>query len=201
MLPIEIRLRTARGLSITEILVVVALTGVISAMAAPMTRNTLADFRLRGDARSINNAMSLTKMRAASDFTNARLFLDLSAKTFRIETWDKTTLAWTTEGGITSLSGTDTFGYSVVSTPPPNTQATIAQAAQCRNAAGAVIGNTACVLFNSRGIPVDNTGAPTGAGAVYVTDLTAVYGITISATGLIRQWRTNPNSSPAWTLQ
>lgn len=201
MIPSEIRLRSARGVSITEILVVVALTGVIAAIAVPMSRNTLGDFRLRGDARSINNALSLTKMRAASDFTNARLFLDLSGKTFRLETWNKTTLAWATEGGITALSGSDTFGYSAVATPPPNTQATIAQAAQCRNAAGAVIGNTACVLFNSRGIPVDNTGAPTGAGAVYVTDLTAVYGITISATGLIKQWRTNPTSTPVWTLQ
>ena len=66
------------------------------------------------------------------------------------------------------------------------------------HATGAAIGNTSCILFNSRGIPVDPAGAPpavgapTGNDAMYLTDGTAVYGETISATGLIKLWRTNP---------
>ena len=192
---------SARGVSIVQILVAMGLTAVVAAMAVPMTRNALGDFRLRGDARSLNNAMSLTKMRAASDFTNARLYVALDSKSFHIETWQKTGPAWAAEGGITALSGFDTFGYGVVGAAPPNTQAAIAQAAQCRTAAGAVIGNTACVVFNSRGIPVDTTGAPTGAGAVYLTDNTAVYAVTMSASGLIKLWRTNPAATPAWSLQ
>jgi prepilin-type N-terminal cleavage/methylation domain-containing protein len=194
-------MESARGLSIVEILVVMAIFAIVAAMAVPMTRNAIGDMRLRGDARSLNNAMSLTKMRAASDFTNARLYLALDSNSFHIETWQKTGPAWVTEGGTTQLAGSDTFGYGVVSAPPPNTQAAIGQAAQCRTAAGAVIGNTACVVFNSRGIPVDATGAPTGAGALYLTDNTAVYGITVSASGLIKLWRTNPTTTPGWSLQ
>ena len=188
-------------MSIVQILVAMGLTAVVAAMAVPMTRNALGDFRLRGDARSLNNAVSLTKMRAASDFTNARLYVALDGKAFHIETWQRTGPAWVAEGGTTSLSGFDTFGFGVVNAPPANTQAAIAQAAQCRTAAGAAIGNTACVVFNSRGIPVDTTGAPTGAGAVYLTDNTAVYAVTISASGLIKLWRTNPTATPAWSLQ
>ena len=63
------------------------------------------------------------------------------------------------------------------------------------------ITNTACIIFNSRGIPVDNTGSPTGLDAVYVTDGTSVYGITVAATGFIRTWQTNYSSTPSWTLQ
>jgi hypothetical protein len=53
-------------------------------------------------------------------------------------------------------------------------------------------------MFNSRGVPVDNTFAPTASDAVYVTDGSAVYGITVSATGMIRSWRTPPAASPTW---
>jgi hypothetical protein len=90
---------------------------------------------------------------------------------------------------------------------PSNTQTTIGQAANCVNDTGVAIANTACVLFNSRGIPVapngapPNVGAPTADDALYVTDGTAVYGMTVSATGQIRLWRTNPTSTPAWVLQ
>jgi len=51
------------GFSLMELLIVVGLTGVIAAIAVPMMSNTLGDFRLRGDARSLSNAVSLTKLR------------------------------------------------------------------------------------------------------------------------------------------
>jgi Tfp pilus assembly protein FimT len=196
------------GFSMLEVLMVVGLTTVIAAIAVPMMKNTLGDFRLSGDARGLTNAVSLAKLRAASDFSQARLFIDLNARTLHIETWQKTGVpAWVTEGGTTSLSMSVVFGFGAVGAPPANTQAAVAQAPECVNNAGVAIGNTACILFNSRGIPVDqagappNVGAPTGNDAVYITDGTAVYGVTISATGLIKLWRTNPTTVPAWVLQ
>jgi Tfp pilus assembly protein FimT len=196
------RARLEGGFHLLEVLFVMGLTAVIAAIAVPMTKNTLGDFRLRGDARNLTNAASLAKMRAASDFSQARLYADLSAKSFHVETWRKTgTPAWVTEGGIVALATSSSFSHGIVSTAPPNTQGTIGQSAACLNAAGTAIGNTACVLFNSRGIPVDSTGAPIGTGALYVTDSTAVYGVTVSATGLIRLWRTNPTATATWVLQ
>src|SRR5437867_1797740 len=190
--------RTQSGFSLLEMLFVVALIGLVSAMAVPMFGNTLANFRLSGDARSAANAVSLTKMRAASDFSRVRLYVDLDGRSHRLEAWDKTASHWTAEGGNTSLSTSVSFGFGVVGGAPPNTQATIGQAAQCKNDAGTNIGNTACIIFNSRGVPVDSTGAPTAIDALYVTDGTAVYGITVSATGMVRTWRTLPRSTPTW---
>jgi prepilin-type N-terminal cleavage/methylation domain-containing protein len=196
------------GFSLLELLLVVGLTTVIAAIAVPMMSNTIGDFRIRGDARALNSAVSLAKLRAASAFTQTRLYVDLSANTFHVESWQKTgTPAWVTEGGTTTLSTNDTFSQGVVATPPSSTQTTIGQAANCVGTTGTAIANTACVLFNSRGIPVaasgapPNVGAPTGNDALYVTDGTAVYGVTVSATGQIQLWRTNPLATPSWVLQ
>jgi Tfp pilus assembly protein FimT len=187
-----------------ELMIAVGLAGVLSAFAVPMIRATLGNFRLGGDAHSLSNAVMLTKMRAAASFTRARLFVDLSTNSFHVETWSSGAGAWVTEGGATTLATNDTFGFGVVGGAPPNTQAAIAQAIACLNTAtpAVAIGNTACVLFNSRGIPVDSTTLnPTGSYALYVTDGTAVYGSTVSATGSIRLWRTQPSATPAWVLQ
>lgn len=190
-----------------EVLLVVALSSVIAAIAVPMMKNSLGGFRLTGDARSLTNAVSLAKLRAAADFSQARIYVDLTTNSYHVETWNKTAAAWTAEGGTTTLSTNDTFSFGVITTPPTNTQTAIGQASSCVTALGAAVANTACVLFNSRGIPVlpagtpPAVGAPTGDDALYITDGTAVYGVMLSATGLIRLYRSDPTATPNWTLQ
>jgi prepilin-type N-terminal cleavage/methylation domain-containing protein len=199
--------RDHRGYSLIELLMVVGITTVIAAMAVPMMSSSIGNFRLSGDAHSVASAMALAKLRAASNFSQARLFVDLTTRTFHVETLQKVPVAaWITEGGNTTLSTGVTFGFGAIASPPLNTQALINQAAPCVTAAGAAIANTACVLYNSRGIPVDpsgaapNVGAPTGNNALYLTDGTAVYGLTLSATGQSSLYRTNI-SSASWSLQ
>jgi len=189
-------------------MLVVGITSVMAAIAVPMMRNSIGDFKLRGDARALSSTLSLTKLRAASDFSQARLFVDLNGRTFKVETWQKTgTPGWVTEGGIIKLALADSFGFGIVGTPPPATQNAIGQADPCLTITGTAIANTACVLFNSRGIPVTPAGAPpavgapTGNYALYLTDGTAVYGVTLSATGLVKSWRTNPSATPSWKAQ
>ncbi len=198
-------MRSTSGFTILETLFVVGLIGVISAIAVPMVSNAIANFKLTGDVRSTSNGVALTKMRAASDFSRVRLYVDLSAKSYKLQSWSKasSTCCWVTEGGSTTLSSNTSYSFGSVSTAPPNTQATIAQAAACKNDAGtADIANTACVIFNSRGVPVDPVNFnPTADDALYLTDGTAVYAVTVAATGMIRVWRTQPVSTPSWVLQ
>ena len=197
--------RGRRGFSLLEMIFTLAISMVLMAIAAPMMGNALGYYRLSGDARALSNAISVAKMRAASDFTQARLFVDLTAG-YHLETFKKTPApgSWTVEGGTTNLSGAETFSFGGLATAPTNTQTVITQgvtgSVQCKNAAGANIANSVCILFNSRGIPVDTTGAPTGAGALYITDGAAVYGITISATGSIITWQ-SPASTASWLKQ
>lgn len=195
--------KDSRGFSLVELMMVVAIMGVLVAITVPMSGNTIRYLKLSGDARELSNATAVAKMRAAAKFTQSRLFLDITGRAFYVQTYDKTANTWNTEGGSTSLSSTVIFGYGPVGTPPPNTQTTIGQAPVCQDTASPPVDitNTACIIFNSRGIPVDNTGSPTGLDAVYVTDGTSVYGITVAATGFIRTWQTNYSSTPSWTLQ
>lgn len=203
-MPVRAAASRQGGFSLIEMLLVLAIMGVLATIAVPMSGNAVRYIRISGDARDISNALAVTKMRAASKFTKARLLVDLSSNSYYVQTYDKTANAWTAETGTTTLSSYVSFGYSSVSTPPSNTQTSITQATTCYDTATppAAIANTACVIFNSRGIPIaDSTGSPTGNYALYINDSTFVYGVTVAATGFIRTWRTNATSTPSWSLQ
>jgi prepilin-type N-terminal cleavage/methylation domain-containing protein len=186
------------GFSVIELLTVTALVGIVAAIVVPSTTRTLADMKLSGDARALHNMVGLAKMRAGARFTRVRVQADLTSKSFFMQYLDKTTGFWTTEGGIVTLADTVDFGFGAIATPPPSTQANIGQSAACLDEANAVIANTACVVFNSRGIPLNTaTDKPTGETGFYVTDGTSVYAITLSATPLIRLWQSRADTA-AW---
>lgn len=212
-----------RGFSLLELIAVMTVGIVLTAMSIPKLTSLTRAYRTVGDARSLSESTSLAKMRAAAEFTDARVYADLANNLYRVESWrllsGQTQKCWVTEGDnqcsanygspstppSNSLSSGASFGYGSLSSPPGGTQTVLAQAAQCQtdaqtqagNTAGAVA-NSACVVFNSRGIPVDYTMAPTPSDALYVTDGNSVYGVTILATGLIQTWR-GDLSSGTWS--
>lgn len=184
------------GFSLTELLFVALVGMILAGIAIPKFMTMASNLRSSGDANNINSAMILARMRAAADFSQARLHADLSGRTFRVEVWNKSGAgSWVTEGGTQSLSLGVNFGAGSLSTAPPNTQATLAQASACRNSSGTSIANTACVVFNSRGIPVDSTGAPTADDAIYLNDGKSAFGVTVGPTGLVRTWRTDSDTA------
>lgn len=193
------------GYSIIEMMMVLLIIGIVAAMVVPFGTAAMGGERISGQARAVAYQAALAKMRAAASFTRARLYVDRTARQYRLEVWDKTAAAWVTEGGTETLPRGVAFGFGAVTVPPANTQAAIAQPAACRaglDAATAEIADTSCIVFNSRGIPIDANGAPTGDNALYVTDAdgTVVYSATVSATGLSRLWWT-ATSTVAWQRQ
>src|SRR5438270_3921106 len=131
-------------------------------------------------------------MRAASDFAKARVYADLSANTFRIEVYPSGATAWTAEGGSQPLSNGVTFSYGSLTSPPGGTQTTLGQAPLClQDDLASTTANTACIMFNSRGIPVDSSWTATGQDAFYVTDGNSVTGVTVSVTGSTAVWRSD----------
>lgn len=165
-------------------------------MALPSTTRTMADLRLRGDARNLHNAVALAKMRAAARYTRERIFVDLETNNYLLQYWDKSTNAWTNESGTSPVGFGVSFGYGSIGTPPPDTQSAMGQAPACTSNTGSPVSNTSCIVFNSRGIPIDPANAtPTGDSALYLTDGTTTYGITLSATPLIRLWATRAGAA------
>jgi len=201
------RVGRQNGFTILETLIVIAIIGVVATVAIPQLNNSIAYFRLSGDARSVSNGVALAKMRAASNFSKTRLYISVASGWHRLERADTSSPPhWTVEGGATYLSTYTSFSHGVVSTPPPNTQAAIGNAAPCKNDAGADIVGTACIIFNSRGVPIipdapGTTYTPTADHAIYLTDGSAVYAVTVAATGMIRMWHTLPTATPNWDRQ
>ena len=118
---------SSRGYSLLEILFVVAITGVIAAIAVPMMANTMGFLHLDGDARDLRNTVSLARMQAAANFVQSRIFLDTSVNGYHIETRQNGG-AWTAQGGITYLStASESYSFGVVNAAPPNTQGAITQ--------------------------------------------------------------------------
>ncbi len=212
----------SRGFSTLELLLVMAISLVVAALAIPGFNQVRRTLRISGDARDLNGAINLAKLQAAADFTDARVFIDLGfnqINTFHIDVWNKAGLGgagcWQVVGDVNnpcytpgvspvqSLAQGVTFGFAGVGAPPPNTQANgIQQAPRCAQVNGRRVGQvatSACIHFNSRGIPIDNnTGVPTGNDAVYITDGAQVYGVTVGATGVSQVWANNVNGNANW---
>jgi hypothetical protein len=183
-----------------ELMVVLAFVGTIMAIALPVISRALASVRMNGAIRGISNAAAVTKTKAGAKFARARLYVDKATNSFHIETWDSTAAQWVVDGGTTALPPNAIFGFAVVATPPLNTQPAIQLAPACLDNAAIPIVNTHCIVFNSRGIPIDNAGAPTTWDALYITDGSTVLGVTISGTGLIGVWTTPSLVAPQWTI-
>jgi prepilin-type N-terminal cleavage/methylation domain-containing protein len=193
--------RSSAGYSAVELLVVLVIVGTLAAMSLPLSVSMVEDFRLSGDAHSVSNSVALAKMSAAAQFTRARLRVNLVDGTHQVEIWRKTgTPGWIPDSGVTMLARGDVFGAGAIDTPPPNSQLAVAQAPACRDDAGAAIANTACVIFNSRGIAVDDAGAPSQVRVLYLSGQTGVFAIVVSGTSRLQVWRISPGGD-TWQIQ
>jgi Tfp pilus assembly protein FimT len=205
-----------------ELVMAITVGLILTGMAIPKVTTLARSYRSIGDARSLSEEVSLAKMRGPASFTQARVYADLSTNRYRVETWvvppGGSSKCWVTDGDTqcsssyaspntppsTLLLTTVTFGYGSLGSAPSGTESTLAQAPACQTDAETTAGtvgdaaSSACIVFNSRGIPVDNSGAPTTNDALYVTDSSSVYGVTVLATGLIQTWRSGLTST-SWS--
>lgn len=159
------RQRTA-GFSLLEVTVVLALVLVLSMVSVQALRSALGSTRLQGDATAISRLLQLTRLRAGSELTRTRLRLATDA--YIVELFDEASSTWIPAGGITPLQAGVSFGAGSVTTPPPGL---------------ASVTPTHPVMFNSRGMPIDNSGVPTGEYAVYLTDGDRVVVVRVSLGG------------------
>jgi Tfp pilus assembly protein FimT len=189
--------RVHSGFSFPELMLVLFFILAVSAFAVPTISTMVQAMRSGGDARDLSDEVSLAKMRAAASFSQSRIHADLSAQTFVAEL--KGAGGWATDTGsaVLPLSRKVQFGFGSFSSSPSGV--TIAQAPACVDNAGSAMSDTACILFNSRGIPVDSFGASKASG-LYITDGYTVYGVTVSATGNIQTWR-GDLSSYTWSIR
>jgi prepilin-type N-terminal cleavage/methylation domain-containing protein len=155
-------MRSERGYTLIEMMMVVGIIGVIAATVIPITDMSIRGSRLRGDAQIIRNLVGVAKMRASAQFTRARVMANLGNPqanppvpgSFVLQVWNKPANgnpgAWVNDGGVNQLSPGVSFGFAELNAPPPNTQVNIMQSPTCTNTLTVAdpIANTACVTFN-----------------------------------------------------
>lgn len=201
------------GFTLIESMVALTVILIMAAVAFPSYQAISRNLRIAGDARNLNGLVAQAKMSAAAGFTHARAYADLGANTFHLENWNKAgnggAGCWQTDGDtanpctvagrspVQRLSQGVTFGFGAAGAGNPNPQGAIAQAPLCDDGNGGTIANTACIVFNSRGIPIYQdpnnpttykTLAGAGANAFYVTDANTVWGVTTTATSSLQMW-------------
>jgi len=182
------RMQSNRGYSLIEVMTAMAVLGVLGAMAVPMVSSASSGVKLRDHANAIADLIGLAKLRATAEFTRSRLYVDLAGESYVIQIWNEEDDVWVNEQAAVELPTGISFGWGILDEPPENTQAALKFAAECLDADEENIEKTACIMFNSRGIPIDKDNAPIGGNAFYLTDGTGVRGVTVTATPLVRRW-------------
>jgi Tfp pilus assembly protein FimT len=170
---------------VIELLVVIGLALIITAIALPSLSKTQASYRVSGDARNIAQTLTLAKMKAGANFTQERLTVNVANNTYQMERYSATPMPnWTIDGGVQSLDTGVTFGFGSIGTAPPNSQGSIAE--------------TTPVVFDSRGIAIDGSSQPTGADAIYLSNSAGYYAITVGLSGRVQVWK---YANGAWVGQ
>ena len=147
---IENRRCSERGYTLIDTLIVIAIVCLVAAMALPQTTSMMGGYKLKGNAQAINNLVGLAKMRAAAQFSRARVYADLNARTFRLQVWNKTTNQWVDDGGTIALADGVRFGFTGITQPPPNSQAAITQSPRLHERRGRRPSPTPCASVSTR---------------------------------------------------
>lgn len=173
------------GFTILELVVAVAVILLLSAIAIPNATAMLRSYRLSGSARAVAHQLSLTRLRAETEFTNSQLVIDPVANSYTLQLCTTGGKADTcTTAGDYNNEGTQflatgiSFGFGVAAAPPAGTQAALQQTLQTR--------------FNSRGIPIllDGSGNTNPNDVIYVTDNQgSSYAVSVSVGGHTRVYQ------------
>jgi prepilin-type N-terminal cleavage/methylation domain-containing protein len=77
-------IRRSRGFSLLELVVVLAVSLVMAAMAVPVIQSSVAGFRLRGAVASVTGAIQSTRYRAIFDGCPYQIALSKASNTYQI---------------------------------------------------------------------------------------------------------------------
>jgi prepilin-type N-terminal cleavage/methylation domain-containing protein len=199
-----------QGFTTTELMLVVAVLGVIAATAVPSVMNSVRDYRLHSDLSTVASLCNVTRLRAAAQFAPYRVNFSVSAGTYSMEK-----LCGNTASSVDSAC---TSPYAAFTTPQieSGTQYILQgnTFASCRPSGistypGTITADSsACpdlvqLYFNTRGTPTDNAGSPlaNGGTVLYMTNQNGmVDAFTVSTGGRASVWNWDPSGS-RWYLR
>ena len=183
---------SSRGFTIIELLIGLVVILILAAFAIPNTVAALRAYRLSGSAHAVAHQLSLARLRAQTEFTNAQLVIDPVANSYSLQlcTTPTNTLGAAdgkadncTSAGDYNNEGTQflasgiSFGFGPAGSAAGG-QSPMRQTIQTR--------------FNSRGVPIllDGSGNTNPNDVIYLTDGQAnTFAISVTVGGHARVWR------------
>ncbi len=188
------RAHTSSGFTIIELVVAVAVILVLSVIAIPNAMAMLRAYRLAADTRAVAHELSLARLRAETEFTNAQLVIDPATNTYSLQVCNVvggkadtcTTAGDYDNEGTQFLSQGISFGFGGATVPAAG-QAALQQTVQTR--------------FNSRGIPVllDGSGNVNPNDVIYLADAQGnAYAVGVTVGGHVRVYQ---YVQGAWSLR
>ena len=183
--------RTQRGFSMIQLVFVLAIVMILSAIALPSFLNITRPLRLRNDANALADLVTMARMRAATQFTQVEIYCTplASPGTCRLRSlqYGAAPTAWVDEQQNVSLSAGVSFGIpATITTYLPNQSSGTVFQGDSQQYTPLSAANTLnpVVIFNTRGLPIDITGKLNPDYALYLKDQTGRYiAVSINLTG------------------
>jgi len=178
---VPLRVRDARGFSLMQLVVVVAIFIVVAGIAAPHFLSSAQPVRIRNDANALANLVMMARMRASTEFAHVEVVCttNTTPATCVLESSQFPNYTSYTAGSEPQkiyLSSGVSFGIpSTITGYLPNQSTAAYQGDQTENTP--TVTTTPSIPFNSRGLPVDPTNgtALQPDYALYLTDVTGHY--------------------------
>lgn len=185
--------RNERGFTFVQLLFVVAIVLILSALALPSFLNSSRPMRMRNDANALADLIVMARMRAATEFSRTQVYCTPSPASGPAFCQLKSlaypgTGSYTAETQTVYLSPGVSFGIpSTITTSVPN-QTSGAYQGDAQQYTPIAASNTAhpVIVFNSRGLPIDPNGGTivTGDYALYLKDTAgSYYAVSVNLTG------------------
>lgn len=108
---------TRRGITLTELMITIAIVAVLAAMVVPNFGKWIQHYRLRGTVREVVSQMELAKIRALKNNLEYRIAFDKDKGTFWLERGNRPDVSggWTLEGGVSQVPHRVPFDVDVSS--------------------------------------------------------------------------------------
>jgi prepilin-type N-terminal cleavage/methylation domain-containing protein len=198
------------GFTTTELMLVIAILGVIAATGIPSVLNSLRDYRLHSDLSTLAGLCNVARLRAAAEFAPYRVNVSVAAGTYSMEKLCGNTSS--------SLDSACTSAYAAFTTPqiesgtqyvlPGNTFASCRPSGPSTYPGMITADASGCpdplqLYFNTRGTPTDSAGNPlaNGGAVIYMTNQNSmVDAFTLSVGGRASVWNWDTSASQ-WYLR
>jgi hypothetical protein len=150
-------------------------------LSIPRLQALVKTYHASVDAQALSTRLYATRLHAEQNFTRTRVVLDANTGMLMAEKFDRKQREWQPDGDPLQLSNGVQFGFGQATMPPPGFR---------------VLRQSGTVMFNSRGMPIDDVADAVPDYAIYLTNGKWTYTIAVSPAGHIILWRYEDGS---WT--